>query len=165
MNDLTKPGAEKLLKKIRAEYVRGNVSYRILAEKYGVSFSSIRRTAEAQKWTDLRKKAAQKANKKVIETVASQEANRADRILVVADKLLALIEKAVDDGSIVVTARGLRDITGALKDLREIKGIRHPLDVEEQTARIKRIIKDTEEDTGNREITVVIDDSLRDLSV
>lgn len=164
MNVLTNPENDKLRKKIRAEYVRGGVSYRILAEKYGVPFSSVRRTAEQEKWTDLREKAEQKARAKTVEAVSSQEAKRGDRIQVVADKLLALIEKAVDDGSITFTSRGLRDITGALKDLREIKGIRNQLDMEEQIARIKKLQKETEEDTSSREITVVIDDGLRDLS-
>ena len=50
-------------KKIKAEYIRGGTSYRKLADKYrqdGVSFSSIRRRAEKEKWTDLRTQAEQK---------------------------------------------------------------------------------------------------------
>ena len=52
-------------KKIKAEYIRGGTSYQKLATKYGVSFSSIRRRSEKEKWTDLRAKSVQKTNMKI----------------------------------------------------------------------------------------------------
>ena len=40
-------------KKIKSEYIAGGTSYRRLAEKYGVSFSTLRGIAEREKWTEL----------------------------------------------------------------------------------------------------------------
>ena len=54
--------------KIKSEYVSGNVSYRELSEKYGVSQSVIRKRAAAEKWTGTKRnngtKSAQSWNKK-----------------------------------------------------------------------------------------------------
>lgn len=84
-------------KKVKAEYIRGGVSYRKLAEKYGVSFSTLRKVASKEKWTDLRNKAGAKRDSKIVESVASQEARRVDRLNSIADKLLDKIEKSIEE--------------------------------------------------------------------
>lgn len=84
-------------KKIKAEYVNGNVSYRKLADKYSVSFSTFRRVAEREKWTDLRTQCRQKSDIKIVESVSNSQAQRAKRIYNAADRLLAKIEKAIDE--------------------------------------------------------------------
>ena len=108
-------------KKIKAEYIRGGVSLRKLAEKHGVSFSAIFRRSKKEKWTDLRMQSEDKANAKIVENVASQEAERVDMFDTIADKLLQQINEGIEDKSIFVLNK-YRDITSALKDLKEIKG-------------------------------------------
>ena len=152
-------------KKIKAEYIRGGTSFRKLAEKHGVSFSSVKRHAAAEKWTDCRRKSEQKATTKMIENAATAEAERADMFNSIADKLLQMISEGIDNGSIIaVTGKGYRDITGALKDLREIKGIRSELDVQEQIARIAKLRKDAEDDSENKDINVILDPTLDEYS-
>ena len=73
-------------KKIKAEYIRG-VSYRRLADKYGVSFSTIQKVGAREKWTDLRKLSSRKADERIALSVASQEAKRVSGIETVADML------------------------------------------------------------------------------
>ncbi len=107
-------------KKIKAEYIRGGVSLRKLAEKYSVSFSAIFRRSKKEKWTDLRMQSEEKANAKIVENVASQEAERTDMFNTIADKLLQQINDGIENGTIFVLNK-YRDITGALKDLKEIK--------------------------------------------
>ena len=107
-------------KKIKAEYIRSGVSLRKLAAKYGVSFSAISRRSRKEKWTDLRKQSEDKANMKIVENVASQEAERVDMFNTIADKLLQQINDGIDNGTIFALNK-YRDITGALKDLKEIK--------------------------------------------
>lgn len=128
-------------KKIKAEYIRGGTSYRKLAVKYGVSLSSVTRRAKSEKWADLRKQSETKANAKIVESVASRTAKRAEMFDAIADKLLRMISDGIDDGSIAtaVAVRGYRDITGALRDLREIKGLKSELDMQEQIARIEKL--------------------------
>ena len=147
-------------KKIKSEYIRGGVSYRKLAEKYGVSISTLTKVAMKEKWADLRKKSRMKAEAKMVDSVASQEAKRVDMIQTISDKLLKMISEGIDDGSISVTGRGFRDITGALKDIREIKGIKSDLDMQEQLARIEKLRKDAQQETTeDNTIRVVIGDS------
>ena len=147
-------------KKIKAEYIRGGVSYRKLAEKYGVSFSTLRKVASKEKWTDLRNKAGAKMDSKIVESIASQEAKRVDRVNSIADKLLTRIEECVDDGSIFAVSKGLKDITSALKEIRDIKGMKSELDMQEQMARIEKLRKEAMADQESNDIKVVIEADL-----
>lgn len=144
-------------KKIKAEYIRG-VSYRKLADKYGVSFSTIQKVGAKEKWTDLRKKSSRKADEKIVESVASREAKRVDGIQTVADMLLQKISEGVSDGSLIVDTQSIRHITSSLKDLRDIKGYKSELDMQEQMARIEKLRREAEaDDNGTTEIKVTFD--------
>lgn len=142
-------------KKIKAEYIRG-VSYRRLADKYGVSFSTIQKVGAKEKWTDLRKLSSRKADEKIALSVASQEAERVSGIETVADMLLQKIMEGVKDGTLIVDTQSIRHITSSLKDLRDIKGYKSELDMQEQLARIEKLRKDVEEDGADKEIKVTI---------
>ena len=143
-------------KKIKAEYIRGGVSYRKLADKYSVSFSAIRRRAEKEKWTDLRTQAEQKASMKIVDSVASQETKRVEDIQTVADLLLQKIKEGVENGTLIIDTQSIRHITSSLKDLRDIKGYKSELDMQEQMARIEKLRKDAEGDGADKEIKVTI---------
>jgi transposase len=142
-------------KKIKAEYIRG-VSYRRLADKYGVSFSTIQKVGAREKWTDLRKLSSRKADEKIALSVASQEAERVSGIETVADMLLQKICEGVKDGTLIVDTQSIRHITSSLKDLRDIKGYKTELDMQEQMARIEKLRKDVEGDGADKEIKVTI---------
>ena len=148
-------------KKIKAEYIRG-VSYRRLADKYGVSFSSIQKRGAKEKWTDLRKMSSRKSDEKIVESVASQEARRVDGIQTVADMLLEKIKEGVADGSLIIDSQSIRQITASIKDLREIKGYKSELDMQEQLARIEKLRKEAQTEEESKDIRVVIENSLDD---
>ena len=61
--------------KIKSEYVSGNVSYRELSEKYGVSQSVIRKRAAAEKWTgtktEQRNKIRTELEQKTVEKISN----------------------------------------------------------------------------------------------
>jgi len=148
-------------RKIKAEYIRG-VSYRRLADKYGVSFSSIQKRGAKEKWTDLRKMSSRKSDEKIVESVASQEARRVDGIQTVADMLLEKIKEGVADGSLIIDSQSIRQITASIKDLREIKGYKSELDMQEQLARIEKLRKEAQTEEESKDIRVVIENSLDD---
>lgn len=148
-------------RKIKAEYIRG-VSYRRLADKYGVSFSSIQKRGAKEKWTDLRKMSSRKSDEKIVESVASQEARRVDGIQTVADMLLEKIKEGVADGSLIIDSQSIRQITASIKDLREIKGYKSELDMQEQLARIEKLRKESQTEEESKDIRVVIENSLDD---
>lgn len=141
-------------KKIKAEYIRGGTSYRKLADKYGVSFSSIRRKAEKEKWTDLRTQAEQKASIKIVEAVASQDAEHEDNFQSLADKLLQHIALNID--ILATNATSCKDITVAIKNLRDIKGVKSELDLQEQIARIDKLRKDAQQEVDDKDKKVIV---------
>lgn len=143
-------------KKIKAEYIAGGTSYRKLAEKYGVPRSNIERRAKAEKWTKLRGQAEGKAEAKIIEKVSKKQAAKADKIVDVADMLLDKISELVAVG--VTDTQGLKHLTSALKDLKEIKGFKSEADMREQEARIAKLVKEaTATDDTTNEIAITIE--------
>lgn len=151
-------------KKIRAEYIRGGTSYRKLAEKHGVSFSTLRDRAISEKWTDLREKRRNKSVTKTIERIASQEAEKAVDLQDIALILAKKIREGVEDGRFLVDSQSTRAITAALRDLRELTGRKAEKDLEEQQARIDKLRKEARDEEQNNEIRVVIADDLKEYS-
>lgn len=96
--------------KLKNEYINGNISYRKLAEKHGVSFNTLKDRAKKEKWFDERKKQhneiTTKSQQKTAEKIAEQEANRLSRISTAADRLLDKIEEATEQlESFIVTSK------------------------------------------------------------
>lgn len=146
-------------RKIKAEFIRG-ASYRTLADKYGVSFSSIQKLGANEKWTDLRKKSRRKLDEKLVESVAKREAKKEDKIQTIADMLLDKIAEKIEDGSYTIESKDMRAVTAALKDIRDIKGYKSDLDVKEQLARIEKLRKDATTEQTDTSIKVVISGDL-----
>ena len=88
-------------KRIKAEYIAGGTSYRKLAEKYSVSFSTLRKVAAKEKWTELRNKAGAKRDTKIVDSVSDKEAKKAidklSRVSDLTDLLLDKLEQAITE--------------------------------------------------------------------
>ena len=130
---------------IKTEYITTDTSYRKLAQKYGVNVTNIAKKASSEGWVEQRKQYANKIQAKTLEKISQQEANRAAKIHSVADKLLAKIEAMVDSDKPLDT-KGIRALTAAVKDLKEIQSVRSELDRQEQEARIANLRKNAEKD-------------------
>ena len=128
---------------LKAEYIAGGTSYRKLAEKYGVPFSTLKEHARKEKWTELREKARHKADTKFANIIGERQANQSVKINDVADKLL---DKIVDllEALEVADSQTIKQCTSALKDIKDIKGVKTELDLKEQEARIDKLRKDAE---------------------
>lgn len=118
--------------KIKNEYINGNISYRKLAEKYGISTTAICNRAKAEQWVDLKKKQLNKTCTKVIQKTADKIVDRNIRLLEISDKLTSKIDKAVgeldmrltEDGKVdvdMVEVDKLNKLTKALKDIKDIQ--------------------------------------------
>ena len=130
-------------KKIKAEYIRGGITYRQLAMKHGVSFTNLAKLAKKEKWRDLRKQADEKTSAKMIDSIASMNADKATKIVAVADKLLEKIGELAEGP---LETKQLKELTSALRDLKDIKGEKSELDMREQEARIEKLRKDIASD-------------------
>lgn len=144
-------------KKIKAEYIAGGTSYRKLAEKYSVPFGTLRKVAAKEQWTQLRTRARAKADTKIIEAVSDKEADNAVNIIDVADKLL---EKIVLIADSVCDADSIKKLTSAIKDLKDIKGIKSDIDLKEQEARIAKLQREAQAEETDSEIKVTIEGDL-----
>ena len=141
---------------IKTEYITTDTSYRKLAEKYGVNVTNIAKKASAENWVEQRKQYANETQSKTLQKISQQEANRAAKIHSVADKLLAKIEAMVDSDDALDT-KGIRALTAAVKDLKEIQSVRSDLDKQEQEARIANLRKQAEKEENSSAPTLVIE--------
>ena len=140
---------------IKTEYITTQTSYRKLAQKYGVSTTQICNVGRDEKWVEQREQYLNKTSAKTLEKISQQEANRAAKIHSVADKLLLKIEAMVDAERPLDT-KGIRALTAAVKDLKEIQNVKSALDEQEQRARIANLQKQADKDEDKTdEIEVV----------
>ena len=148
---------------IKTEYITTDTSYRKLAQKYGINVTTIAKTAGAEGWVEQRKQYANKTQAKTLEKISQQEANRAAKIHSVADKLLLKIETLVDRPGMM--PKDVRALVAAVKDLKEIQGVKSDLDEKEQRARIANLRKQADKEDDNKEpIRVIIGDDLSEYS-
>lgn len=139
--------------KVKTEYIAGGTSYRKLAAKYGVSRSKLQAKATKEKWAELKSQAKAKTESKIVESVSDRAADQAVSIIDVADKLLSKICELLDAD--VYNTQNIKNLTSALKDLKEIKGFKSELDLQEQMARIAKLQREAEkEDNTETEIKV-----------
>lgn len=137
---------------IEAEYMTSNASINELARKHGVPKGTLQRHARVNDWVNKRE---QKQAKSVEKSIKAHD-EWTERIREVAmSKLEAAWESLEPDDR-----QGLKYMTGATKDLKDLGFIHNSLDRDEQMARIAKLRKDVEEEQKDTNITVVIDDEL-----
>ncbi len=142
----------KLLNKIKSEFISGEKTLQEAADEYKVPYSTLTKKSHEGKWKELRKECGKKTERKIIETVSTNGAKKAVDIIDVADKLL---EKASELMEMPLTTQSFKQLTSALKDLKEIKGYKSEADMREQEARIAKLLKEAqEEDNSNTEFKV-----------
>ena len=141
--------------KIKADYIAGGTSYRKLAEKYGVPFSTLKEHARKEQWTALREKARHKADTKFANLVGESQAKQSLKINDVADKLLDKIADLLE-ASELVDSQVIKQCTSALKDIKDIKGIKSDIDLREQEARIDKLRKDAMTENTDTEVEVTM---------
>lgn len=127
--------------KLKAEYIAGGTSYRKLAKKYNVSFNTLQGVARREKWCELKKQAEDKSTTKMVDSISKDIAKKSTKINDVADKLLDKIICLLDESELV-DSQVIKQCTSALKDIKDIKGIKSDIDLREQEARIDKLRKD-----------------------
>ena len=146
--------------KIKTEYIRDtNISTRQLAAKYGVSYSALCQRCAREKWVEARKRKQSILDAKVIERAAEREADRAaatyDAADIALETVTALLQKDVDTDTISVA--DLKTITGALKDIKYVLGIRSDTEkaIQEERLEALRREKKREEQQDDKTVTLV----------
>ena len=134
--------------KLKAEYIAGGTSYRKLAEKYkdeGITFDNLKNIAVKEGWAKLKEQAKDKATTKMVNTIANDISKKSLKIDDVADKLL---DKICDllEAIEIADSQTIKQCTSALKDIKDIKGVKSEIDLKEQNARIEKLRKEIESD-------------------
>jgi hypothetical protein len=141
---------------LKSEYISTDISYKKLCAKHDVPFHKLRKVAEREKWADLKAQARHKESMKIVEKVAKQGADHTLKLYSVADKLLLKIENTLDEME-VLDSQSIKHFTSALKDIKDIKGIKSDLDLKEQEARIDKLRKDAMTEEEDSEIVVTME--------
>ena len=146
---------------IKQDYITDeSSSYRKLASKYGISHNVIGAKAVKEGWVEAKKQYWDKTLEKTLNAMSSAQAKRASRLQTITDKLLTKIEDAVDDlnmHELFLDRQALRQITAALKDIKDIQMIRSDADLREQEARIRNLEKQAQAEETDAEIKVTIE--------
>ena len=145
--------------KIRAEYITTDISYRKLAEKYGLDQATIARKAKKEDWVSKRQHHADKTQAKILTADTQRKVDRVGRLMTVADKLLKKVEQAVDQEG-PMSANAIKNLSDALKNIRETQMIRSEADMREQEARIRNLEKQAQAEDTDKEIKVTIEGDL-----
>lgn len=86
---------------IRNEYASTDISTRELAEKYGISYNTVKDRASREKWAEMRddqhRKITAKTQQETAKVVAKDEAGRVARLLRIADRLMDKTEQALGE--------------------------------------------------------------------
>lgn len=112
-------------RKIKAEYIAGGVSQRILAEKYGVPFGTLSKRARKEHWNAKRKAADEKTAEKVAQKTSEIVADNAALCEQIKTKLLQKLNEMVDHypstGAVEVKTRTeTAEYTYRMKDIAAV---------------------------------------------
>lgn len=153
-------------KAIKTEYITTETSYRKLAEKYGVGYQTICARSKSEHWIEQREQHTNKTVTAAIEKIGEGQAERISRIDEAADMLLdKVIEFMTASEDMLVNTQSMKHISGVLKDIKEIKGMKSEADLREQEARIAKLRREAEREEGTNEpIRVVMEGELEEYS-
>lgn len=87
--------------KVKAEYVSGTMSAAKLADRYGISVSSISKKCASEHWQELRKQNQSETANKIAEKINTEKVKKTvreiDRVVSVASKLITKLNRAVNE--------------------------------------------------------------------
>lgn len=90
---------------VSVDYITGGLSYRALAEKYGVSLKSIERHSKDGGWREGRLKYRDKLTASLSKAEARKRVKQVARYRAIEDKLLGKLEQAVDELDLVMRTK------------------------------------------------------------
>lgn len=86
---------------VKAEYVSGTMSAAKLADRYGISASSISKKCASEHWQELRRQNQSETANKIAEKINTEKVKKTvreiDRVVAVASKLITKLNRAVNE--------------------------------------------------------------------
>ena len=113
--------------KLQREYITTGISYRALAEKYGVSFSTLRDRAQREKWPELRESQRNKTVTNTVQKTAERLADVEAEVAAIRQrmylKLMQEVERLTDEliTSGEMNSTELRKLVQCFRDLDDVE--------------------------------------------
>ena len=143
---------------IKTEYITTDTSYRKLAQKYGVRYSTICDRSKKENWIAKRDQHRDKTETKTINAISNKQADRAAKLIGVSDLLLDKVKGLLEaDEELLVDTSIMKDVSVILKNLKDIQMIRSEADLREQEARIEKLRREAEPDKGAETPKLVVE--------
>ena len=145
---------------IKLEYITGIASYRELANKYGLSRNAVCNKGKEEGWVELRRQHLANAVAESLEIDKAKKVKIFKRASDVSEKALKIIEAAIiriKPEEVVGNPQMMKQLLGAVKDIKDILNIKSELDMREQQARISNLekqAKDSNNDSHNITVTI-----------
>lgn len=120
---------------LKSEYATTDISYRLMAKKYGMSQSTVSKMARLHGWTEERANYRQNLVTKTVEKITEEKVNHLAGIARSADKMASTIERVMEDtdqffrridsfGGEHVSAKAdtkaIKELSAAMKDLTAV---------------------------------------------
>lgn len=147
---------------VRADFLATGMSYKKLAEKHGVSISTLKKRAASEKWAEAKAEIDAKSFGTGGVTGTEPEPDDGSMVLVPTEAEIidlkrerlerfhqatdAMMDRIIDAlaSEEVISPYSLKLLASALRDLREMQGLnKSDLDIEEQRARIAKLKSET----------------------
>lgn len=144
---------------IKTEYITTQISYRALEKKYGINYKVIADKGKKEGWSQLRSQHRDKTLTSTLDAVSKKQVDRVAKLVSVADLLLNKVQNIVESHPELLTStQSIKNLSGVLKDIKEVQMIRSDADMREQEARIANLRKQAEkEENQNRDVTITIE--------
>ena len=151
---------------IRNKYITTTLSLAEIVKQDGNNYclSNIYKICARENWKRLREdfqlRAARESSAKAAREVALSSAERARKIQNTANKLLEKLDRAIDDAdlsALLLSGNGVKQLSSALRDLKDVSRIKSEEDLREQEKRIALLDKQiAAEDENTRDINVTV---------
>lgn len=150
---------------IKTEYITTDITCRKLAEKHGVSESTLFKRCSKERWEASRKQHGSKLEATILQKDINNKADatitRTNALMEAADLLLERTVSGIEAYR-ELPATAAKNYSDALKNIKEIHMIRSAEDIEEQKARIKKLQKEAKEEDNSKRIVVTLEGDLMD---
>ena len=126
---------------IKLEYITSDTTYQALANKYGMRMQTVAERSKKEDWRSARKKHKEKIVKRAVRKTEKKEADRLKRIVKAGDRLLAKLEKAINELDIQICKEVEKTkIIEYNNDLRPDKPTKEIIEEKENVKEYKTII-------------------------
>ena len=142
--------------KIKTEYITTDTSYRKLAQKHGVHYNAIANRSKQEDWVSQRNQYCDRTVTKTVDAISTKQVDRAAKLVSVADLLLDKVKSLVEENpELLLSTQSIKNLSGVLKDIKEVQMVRSEADMREQEARIAKLRREAEkEEDTNTEVVI-----------